>query len=148
MVDHILRSATRDDYSTISSLIRASQINPIGLDWKRFLVITSPQNMILGCGQIKPHSGGIRELASIAVRPDARSQGIARKIISALLLREIKRPIYLMCRARLDSLYSKFGFHAIRLEDMPTYFKRICRLERILNSKSRLEERLLVMRLD
>ncbi len=136
MVDLQIRSATRDDFPAIRSLILAAQINPFGLDWRRFLVVTSPQNQVLGCGQIKPHSGGTRELASIAVRPEARGQGIARKIITALLVHETKRPLHLMCRAKLDSLYSKFGFHAIRLEEMPPYFKRICRLEKILNSKS------------
>jgi N-acetylglutamate synthase-like GNAT family acetyltransferase len=148
MTDHLIRSAARADFPFIRSIILAAQINPIGLDWRRFLVVTSPQNKVLGCGQIKPHSHGTRELASIAVRPEERGQGIARKIILALLSRETKRPLHLMCRARLGSLYSKFGFYAIRLEEMPAYFKSICWLERILNSKSRPEDRLLVMRLD
>jgi ribosomal protein S18 acetylase RimI-like enzyme len=75
----------------------------------------------LGCGQIKPHSDGSRELASIAVQVQARGQGLARAVIVELLAREKTRPIYLMCRARLVPLYVIFGFHVIKLDEMPVY---------------------------
>jgi hypothetical protein len=52
-----------------------------------------------------------------------------------------------MCRARLELLYVKFGFHAIGQEDMPVYFQRISRAERIFNSQARAEDRLMIMRL-
>ena len=103
---------------------------------------------LLGCGQIKPHSDGSKEIASIAVKEEERGKGIARLIISTLIKLEPERPLYLMCRARLNSFYDKFGFRAIILEEMPTYFKRISRAERIFNFASRAEDRLLVMRLD
>jgi N-acetylglutamate synthase-like GNAT family acetyltransferase len=148
MADLQIRPATRDDIPAIRSLILAVHINPISLDWRRFLVVISPQNQLLGCGQIKPHFDGTRELASIAVQSEARGQGVARKIISTLLSLETIRPLYLMCRTRLNSLYSKFGFHAIRLDEMPPYFKQISRLEQMINLKALPEDRLLVMRLE
>jgi N-acetylglutamate synthase-like GNAT family acetyltransferase len=144
----MVRSATQDDFLAIRSLIHAVQINPIGLDWRRFLVAITPQGVLLGCGQIKPHSDASKELASIAVQEKERGKGVARLIISTLIEREPERPLYLMCRARLNSFYHNFGFRAIHLEDMPPYFKRICRAERIFNLASRAEDRLLVMRLD
>jgi predicted GNAT family N-acyltransferase len=104
------------------------------------------ENELLGCGQIKPHFDGSRELASIAVRKQARGQGVARAIIQELLSSEKRRPLYLMCRAHLQSLYVKFGFHVIDLKEMPTYFQIIGRIERIFNSKARSSERLSVMR--
>jgi N-acetylglutamate synthase-like GNAT family acetyltransferase len=134
-----IRTATRNDFPAIRSLIFAVHINPIGLDWRRFIVVISPQNQLLGCGQIKPHLGGTRELASIAVKSEARRQGIARKIIATLLSLEAKRPVFLMCRA---------GFHAIKVDEMPPYFKQISRLEQIINSRALPEDRLLVMRLE
>lgn len=147
MVDFVIRPATRQDFSEIRALIHAVSINPTGLDWRRFLVAMTPDNTFLGCGQIKPHSDGSLELASIAVHESARGQGVARAIIQALLERETTRPLYLMCRARLEPLYIKFGFHAIGPEDMPVYFKRISRAERIFNANARAEDRLKIMRI-
>jgi N-acetylglutamate synthase-like GNAT family acetyltransferase len=147
MVDFVVRPATRQDLSEIRALIHAVSINPTGLAWRRFLVAVLPNNTLLGCGQIKPHFGGSLELASIAVQERARGQGVARAIIQELLEHEKTRPLYLMCRARLELLYVKFGFHAIGPEDMPVYFQRISRAERIFNSKARAEDRLMIMRL-
>jgi N-acetylglutamate synthase-like GNAT family acetyltransferase len=147
IVDFVIRPATRQDFSEIRALIHAVSINPTGLDWRRFLVAVTPDNALLGCGQIKPHFDGSRELASIAVQERARGQGVARAVIQELLARETRRPLYLMCRARLEPLYIKFGFHAIGLEDMPVYFQRISRAERIFNSNARPEDRLKVMQI-
>ncbi len=148
MAEFIVRPALREDNSAIRSLIHTARINPTGLDWRRFLVAVTPQNKLLGCGQIKPHADGSREVASIAVQEQARGQGVARAVIEALLTIEPERPLHLMCRTRLNWLYIKFGFHAIRLEEMPLYFRRISRFDRIINSKVQPADRLLVMRLD
>jgi N-acetylglutamate synthase-like GNAT family acetyltransferase len=148
LAEFAIRPAERKDFPTIRSLIHTVHINPIGLDWRRFLVATTPQGDLLGCGQIKPHTDGSREMASLAVKEQARGQGVARKVIEALLALEPQRPLYLMCRTRLKLLYNKFGFHAIWLEEMPPYFQRISRVERIINSKAQPDDRLLVMRLD
>jgi amino-acid N-acetyltransferase len=148
LADFIIRSATQEDFPDIRSLIHAVHINPTGLYWKRFQVALSPQGSLLGCGQIKRHSDGSREMASIAVKPEERGKDIARAVILTLLKLEPERPIYLMCRTRLDSFYQKFGFKSIYMTAMPPYFRRIARVERLLNSSSRAEDRLLVMRLD
>jgi N-acetylglutamate synthase-like GNAT family acetyltransferase len=148
LVDFIIRAASQEEFPAIRSLIHAVQINPTGLDWRRFLVAISARGSFLGCGQIKPHSDGSKELASIAVQENSRGRGIARMIILTLVELEVERPLYLMCRARLESFYNKFGFRTINLEIMPPYFRRICRLERIFNSASQADNRLLVMRLE
>jgi len=148
LAEFTVRPASREDFPTIRSLIHAVQINPIGLDWRRFLVAVAPQGNLLGCGQIKPHADGSREMASIAVQEQARNQGVARAVIEALLALEPERPLYLMCRARLKLFYVKFRFHSIELEEMPPFFRRISRAERIFNSKAQLDDRLLVMSLD
>jgi N-acetylglutamate synthase-like GNAT family acetyltransferase len=145
LVEYTVRPANSEDYPVIRSLIHAVRINPIGLDWWRFLVAVTPQGNLIGCGQIKPHTDKSREMASIAVQQDARGQGVARAVIEGLLALEPERPLYLMCRSRLKLFYVKFGFHAIRMEEMPLYFRRISRVERIFNSKAQPDERLLVM---
>jgi len=111
-------------------------------------VAVALEGNLLGCGQIKPHADGSRELASIAVQEQVRGQGVARAVIEALFDLVPERPLYLMCRTRLRSFYVKWGFHAIVKEEMPPYFRNISRIERIFNSKGQPEDRLLVMRLD
>jgi N-acetylglutamate synthase-like GNAT family acetyltransferase len=147
LVDFTVRTATQKDFPAIHALIIQVNINPIGLDWRRFLIAMNSENELLGCGQIKSHFDGSLELASIAVKEQARGQGVARTVIQELLKRETNRPLFLMCRARLEMLYVKFGFFRIDLKEMPPYFQRICRLERIMNFTARPENRLLVMRL-
>ncbi|MBI4732442.1 MAG: GNAT family N-acetyltransferase [Chloroflexi bacterium] len=148
MAEFLIRPARREDSPAIRSLIFAVHINPTGLDWRRFLVAVTPQEDFLGCGQVKRHADGSRELASLAVQEQARGRGVARAIILELLRQETARPLYLMCRAALEPLYIKFGFRPISLQEMPPYFRRISRLERLVNRKGNPEDRLLVMRLD
>ena len=147
MVEFRLRPAEQYDFPAIRSLIHTVGINPTGLHWRRFIVAISTKGEILGCGQIKPHSDGSLELASIAVIAKARGAGIARGIIEILLNRETTRPVYLMCRAQLEPLYNKFEFRVINAEEMPQYFRRIHNIAKIFNLNSLPEEQLIVMRL-
>lgn len=127
MTFYSLRPARETDLSTIKELIYSSEINPMGLDWRRFIIAEDPSGEVIGCGQIKPHGKDLLELASIAVKRVRRNQGVARAIIERLLTNS-PRPLYLMCRSRLEPLYEKFGFHAIPYDQMPRYFQRISRL--------------------
>jgi ribosomal protein S18 acetylase RimI-like enzyme len=148
MAEFIVRPATRDDFPAIRSLIHTVRINPFGLDWRRFLVAVTPQDKLLGCGQIKLHGDGLREMASIAVQEQARGHGVAQAVIKALIVLEPQRPIYGMCRDRLKLLYMKFGSHSIGIDEMPPYFRRIFLIERFLHSNAKPNDRLLVMRVD
>jgi N-acetylglutamate synthase-like GNAT family acetyltransferase len=121
-----LRSATASDSSAIRQLIRKVHINPMGLDWRRFVVAVDDAGMLLGCGQLKPHAACL-ELASIAVKPGQRGKGIARAIIERLIA-EASRPLYLTCRSSLQSFYRKWGFVPVQPEEMPAYFRRLWRL--------------------
>jgi N-acetylglutamate synthase-like GNAT family acetyltransferase len=80
-----LRPATEADFPAIRELIHVANINPTGLDWRRFVLAVTPDGAIIGCGQVKPHHDGSQELASIAVLPERRRQGIAKAIITLLL---------------------------------------------------------------
>jgi N-acetylglutamate synthase-like GNAT family acetyltransferase len=127
MTTYTLRPALQADLPSIKELIHLGEINPMGLDWKRFVIATNREGEVIGCGQLKPHGKETLELASIAVHPQHRNQGVARAIIEHLLAHS-PRPLYLMCRSRLEPLYEKFGFRAISHEEMPRYFQRISRL--------------------
>jgi len=122
-----LRPATEDDSKTIRQLVHIGQINPTGLDWRRFTVAESPQGQVIGCGQIKSHRDDSDELASIVVHPDWRGQGVARRIIEHILATH-SGDLYLMCRAKMGPMYEKFYFHPIEVDEMPRYFRRIMRM--------------------
>jgi amino-acid N-acetyltransferase len=141
-----LRPARETDSSAIRSLIYSTGINPIGLDWKRFIVAVDARDQVIATGQIKPHGKDVLELASIAVQPEHRGQGLARAIIEHLM-KESPRPIYLMCVSSLGPFYERFGFVSIHYPEMPRYFQRLSRLAGLVSKLSSRRERLLVMKL-
>ena len=143
-----LRSATQADFRAIRRLIYDVQINPMGLDWRRFIMAVDAEDRLVGCGQVKQHQDASLELASIAVLPEWRKQGVARAIILQLLETQ-PRPLYLTCRGRLRRFYEKFGFRDMTdSADLPAYFRRIKRVVKVLQRLSFSRERMLVMRLD
>jgi len=142
-----LRQAHRTDSRAIRALIRMVGINPLGLDWRKFIIAVDEQGSLIGCGQIKTHKDGSLELASIAVRPGRTLQGVATLIIRELL-NSSKRPVYLTCRFGLNSFYEKFSFTQIPSEEMPPYFHLVATIAGWLFRKKLLSDGLLVMRLD
>lgn len=139
-----LRSAVRADDATIKKIVRAANINPMDLNWQRFIV-AEEDGQIIGTGQIKPHNDGSRELASIAVVPERQGQEIGSRIIRALIERE-SGVLYLMCREKLGTYYPRFGFYAVADGQMPPYFRRIARAARIFSKI--MGVKLLVMKRD
>ncbi len=146
MTNFALRPARESESSQIKELVHLVGINPMDLNWKRFVVAVNDQDEMIGCGQIKPHGTEILELASIAVYPEHQGQGAASAIIQYLLANS-PRPMYLMCESSRGSLYKKFGFRAIVYDEMPRYFQRISKLAGLMTTLARRDERLLVMKL-
>ena len=136
------RRATAKDGGAIRALILSVGINPRGLDWRRFIVAVDERHRVVGCGQVKPHADGSRELASIAVRQKVRKRGVASELVRRLM-DENGPPLWLMCRSALIGFYQRFGFVAV--DDpalMPRYFQRVHKLAalagRLLPSDGRL----------
>jgi N-acetylglutamate synthase-like GNAT family acetyltransferase len=125
----ILRPAAAADAAYIRSLIHRVGINPMDLNWRHFTIAVTPTGEFMGCGQLKPHRDGSLELASLAVDERFRGQGAARVLIEHLIAKA-PRPLYLMCRPELQSLYEKFGFKVAEPGSMPPYFQRVARLLR------------------
>lgn len=141
-----LRPASESESRQIRELIRQVGINPLGLDWKRFIVAVDAEDRVIGTGQLKPHSAGILELSSIAVTPEHRGEGIARAVIE-YLLKDSPRPVYLTCVSRMGVLYKKFGFVRLEYKEMPRYFQRLSKLSDVMLGLRRKGEYLLVMKL-
>ena len=147
MTDYSIRPAFEAESTQIKDLINLVGINPTGLDWKRFIVAVNSGGQVIACGQIKPHGGDIRELASIAVNPEYRGLGVARTVIEILLC-ENPKPLYLMCVSHNGPMYEKFGFQVIAEKQMPRYFARIKKLFNLADVFRKSGEELLVMKLE
>ena len=147
MVDILLRPARESDFPAIKALIHEVQINPNGLDWRRFTLAETPDGQFIGCGQLKPHSDGTLELASLAVTPSQRGKGVARVIIQKLMA-DAPRPLYLTCRSQLGPFYEKFGFRGINGDELPKYFRQIIKVAGLVNALHLMQDKLLVMVLD
>lgn len=141
-----IRPARETESAPIKELIHLVGINPMDLDWKRFIVAVNDRDEMIGCVQLKPHGKDILELASLAVYPKHQGKGVARALIE-YLLKDSPRPLYLMCESSLGPLYEKFGFRGISYEEMPRYFQRISKLAGLVTTLARREEHLLVMKL-
>lgn len=146
MAEFTLKQAAEADYPAIKRLIHLVGINPMALDWRRFLIAVDSSGKLLGCGQLKPHGKELVELASIAVEPDYRNRGIAGAIIDQLL-RGAPRPLYLICRTQMGAFYERWGFRALELHAMPPYFRRLARLARLFTPLVGEEGGMLVMEL-
>lgn len=126
-----LRSAGKADAAAIKRLIYQVGINPLGLRWQNFILAVDEQGQMIGCGQIKEHYDGSRELASIAVDPNWRGRGVATTIIQELLHRQ-NGLLYLTCRTGLTPFYQRFGFEPAEFTELPPYFRRIHHLSGLL----------------
>jgi GNAT superfamily N-acetyltransferase len=129
----ILRPAVAGDQLAIWRMVLGAGLNPLHLWWENFILAVSDGGEILGCGQIKSHKDGSRELASIYVIPAVRGQGLARAIIERLLS-EHQSPIWLTCRRELAEFYQRFGFIEAHEPDcMPAYFRQVKKLINVLS---------------
>ena len=146
MTTYTLRPALESDSRQIKDLIHLVGINPMGLDWKRFIVAVDARDRVIGTGQLKPHGSEILELASIAVSPDRRGEGIARAIIEQLL-KDGPRPLYLTCISTMGPMYEKFGFISLSYAEMPKFFQRLIKAVNMMMTFAREGEHLQVMKL-
>jgi N-acetylglutamate synthase-like GNAT family acetyltransferase len=142
-----IRPALQSDFPAIKALIHEVDINPMGLDWHRFIVAEMPDGQFIGCGQLKPHSDGTLEMASIAVKSNWRGKGVARIIIQKLMA-EAPRPLYLTCRARLGPFYEKFGFRAVPAGELPKFFRRLSKVAGLVSKLRLVNDTMLVMKLE
>jgi N-acetylglutamate synthase-like GNAT family acetyltransferase len=147
-----LRPAVEADSPAIKTLIRKVQINPMGLDWRHFLIAVDDHDALVGCGQLKPHRDGTIELASIAVEPEWRDQGIASAIIRRLI-DQYDGTLYLTCRGIMGPFYERFGFSVKGVDEsrqsrdtQSPYFRRIARIAAFIQKTGLIQDKLLVMK--
>ena len=144
MKEFSLRKATEEDFTRIKELIREGQINPMGLDWDRFIVAVTDTDEVIGCAQIKPHRDGSQELASLVVTESWQGRGVAKKLMNSLI-ESHNGDLYLMCQSSLGPFYQQFDFVSVEENEMPKYFRRISKLVSFVEPLTKRGETLLVM---
>ncbi len=137
-----MREARAGDKSAIRDLVCGERLNPLGLNWRHFVVATAADGSVIGCGQIKIHSDGSRELASLVVREDWRGRGVGSAIVRRLA-EHAPSPLWLMCRSELAGYYRRFHFREAGADEpLPLYFRWVRRLfgwpSRLMGRKPRL----------
>lgn len=143
---YLLVKATERDADAIRALIHKVGINPLGLDWHRFILAKDEHGLVVGCVQLKVHKGGIFELASLAVEEEWRQRGIARDLITAICVEAPPGWLYLTCRSGLFSFYRKFGFEGTVEIEMPSRYRRLVKTVGIFRRMKIMNESLMVMR--
>ena len=130
-----IRAASARDEAAIASLVRGERMNPFDLDWRRFLVAMDARG-VAGAVQMRNHFDGSRELGSLVVRPDARRQGIAARLIDALMLFARGR-VYMITGARFAGHYEHWGFAPVEPASAPVGILRNYVLGRVAGLVSR-----------
>jgi N-acetylglutamate synthase-like GNAT family acetyltransferase len=126
-----IRPASEADQPHIHDIVRRARIKPFDLKWSRFLLAETEAGEVIGCGQIKNHRDGSRELASIAVEEAWRHRGIASELIEKLLV-GVAEPVWLICQGRLVGFYERFGFaEKSPTEETPKHLRRAFRAARL-----------------
>ena len=110
-----IRRATERDQQAIRALVHSERLNPTGLNWPNFLVAVIG-GRIIGAVQMRKHSDGSRELASLVVSKEARGYGIASRMIDAMLA-EDHEPVWMITAEPYAGAYSRWGFEPIEVAD-------------------------------
>jgi N-acetylglutamate synthase-like GNAT family acetyltransferase len=148
----VIREAVREDERAIRAMVRLERLNPLGVDWRNFLVAVDPDRRIVGIGAVKRHGDGSREMASIAVAADWRGRGTAGALIGSILERESAAAgvqpaaLHLICRAAMAPFYERFGFRKIGIGAMPPFFRRLYKLASAAALIFRLRNEMTVMK--
>jgi N-acetylglutamate synthase-like GNAT family acetyltransferase len=117
----IRRAREADEYA-ITALVRSERLNPIDLDWRRF-VLAIDEKGIAGAVQLRLHDDDSRELGSLVVRHDARGRGVGARLIDALLAPVTTR-VCMITGARFAHHYLRWGFRRIDPGAAPSAVRR------------------------
>ena len=128
----VIRLARAADQADITALVREARLNPRGLHWSRFLV-GDDDGRIVGVAQVRLHSDGARELASLVGKPEYRGQGLAGHLIDGLVSSDHGRMHMLVDRPFAD-YFQRWGFHPTNPRSLPGSMSRQYRIGRVVTS--------------
>jgi amino-acid N-acetyltransferase len=127
-----VRRACAEDQPVITALVRQARLNPANLQWQRF-VIAERDSHAVGVAQLRRHSDGSNELASLVVELDSRGHGIATQMVDALLADE-RGPVYTLIDRRFADHFARWRFIPIDPGQLPPSVLRVYRIGRVVTS--------------
>jgi N-acetylglutamate synthase-like GNAT family acetyltransferase len=113
-------------------MVRRARLNPADLHWERF-VVAERDSRAVGVAQLRRHSDGATELASLVVEPDARRHGIAMQMVDVLLADE-GGPVYTMIDRRFVEHFTRWGFAPVDPGQLPRSVSRGYRIGRVVTA--------------
>ncbi len=79
-----------------------------------FTVAESDSGVFLGCGALHLYGPHLAEVRSIVVRPEAKSQGVGAKLLSALIDESEDHGIGCVCLfTRIPDFFFRYGFRVV-----------------------------------
>ena len=121
-----IRVATALDEEAILALAHGERVNPMSLHWPNFVVAVDDQR-IIGAVQLRHHRNGSRELGTLMVERRYRNNGIAARLIDALLENHTGRVLMITGKKHADH-YLRWGFVRIEPRSAPRCVRRNYRL--------------------
>ena len=123
-----IRKAVMDDIPLILGLINGYAANGVMLPRtefemseaiRDFTVVTCDEGL-LGCGALHFYSPTVGEIRSLAVQPDAKTRGVGRKLIEALIAEaETYRLDAVFAFTYVVEFFNKVGFHEVERGVLP-----------------------------
>ena len=131
------RKSKKEDSPVILDILNSVSGDVRDIDFEQFWV-AEEENKIIGCVRIK-NINGCFELASLAVLPKHRKQGIGSELMKMIINNSAERPLYLLCSDENINFYQKFGFKITDIKNLPealrSDYKNITRLPFTKNIK-------------
>ena len=87
----------------------------------------------VGVAQLRRHSDGATELASLVVEPEVRGHGIAGRMVDALLIDE-QMPVYTLIDRRFADHFTRWGFTPVDPGRLPRSIARVYRIGRVVTA--------------
>lgn len=117
-----IRQASKRDQEAITELVRSERLNPTDLDWRRFWVAVRGSDVV-GAAQIRRHRDGSCEVSSLVVARSHRHQGIAARLLDAVLT-DASPDHYLITGKALTAYYDRWGFRKVSVARAPHCIRR------------------------
>jgi len=117
-----IRRATELDQPAIRALARSGQLSRTDVKWPSCWVASTGQR-IVGIVQMRSHSDGSHELGPLVVSKEVRGQGIAGRLIDALVAAE-PGPIWMVTAQAFAAVCKRWGFSPIEPPSAPVEVRR------------------------
>ena len=128
----VRRAAHEEDQQVIGAMVRRARLNPADLRWERFVVAERDGHPV-GVAQLRRHRDDTIELASLVVAPEVRRQGVAARMVDALLADE-RAPVYALIDRRYVEHFARWGFAPVDPGQLPHPLSRGYRVGRLVTA--------------